>query len=300
MSLNMNGDRLLAEALKEAMQQDLADVPSGEELVRQHRFSRKFVRRMKRIQAGKMTADRQTDFRRLGAKAIRYSGLAALLACVISLAAVSDVIRDSASFGCGSAQKGITESAVDEAAPQESGELSEAAESAELEESSDTKESAAATEDALEDSGDSAVPESDTAEAGAGSAAPEAVAPDWQEQLLAESAKADEIACWRLANVYDYGTIELESGLVEGVFDEQISGSRYASISRVYEVYYEQAPDDWERVYHTAERETYRYEEGIQWGEGYSLSELNMTRTGSYRLVRQVNQYRQVLQLSLE
>ena len=51
MSLNINGERLLAEALADAMERDLANVPEQEQLKKQHRFSKKFVRRMKRIEA---------------------------------------------------------------------------------------------------------------------------------------------------------------------------------------------------------------------------------------------------------
>ena len=50
MSLNVSGERFFAEALADAMDRDLADVPPREQLEQQHRFSKKFVRRMKRLE----------------------------------------------------------------------------------------------------------------------------------------------------------------------------------------------------------------------------------------------------------
>ena len=38
MSLKINGKRLLSEALADAMDRDVADVPAKEELEKQHRF----------------------------------------------------------------------------------------------------------------------------------------------------------------------------------------------------------------------------------------------------------------------
>ena len=50
MSLKVSGERLLAEALADAMDRDLAVVPPREQLKQQHRFSKKFIRRMKRLE----------------------------------------------------------------------------------------------------------------------------------------------------------------------------------------------------------------------------------------------------------
>ena len=52
MSLKINGKRLLSEALADAMDRDVADVPAKEELEKQRRFSKKFVRRIKQIEKG--------------------------------------------------------------------------------------------------------------------------------------------------------------------------------------------------------------------------------------------------------
>ena len=90
MSLKVSGERLLAEALADAMDRDLAGVPPREQLEQQHRFSKKFVRRMKRLERAASdnreipttvnsseksdAKERKTvDFRRLGAAAKRYS-----------------------------------------------------------------------------------------------------------------------------------------------------------------------------------------------------------------------------------
>lgn len=104
MSLKISGKRLLAEALEDAMERDLADVQKAQEAKGQHRFSGKFVRRMKRIEsaleagtidtfspqkaagAGRRRAEKQPrDFAALGKKARSYGAVAAALVCVIGL-----------------------------------------------------------------------------------------------------------------------------------------------------------------------------------------------------------------------
>ena len=113
MSLNVNGERLLAEALADAMERDLANVPEQEQLKKQHRFSKKFVRRMKRIEAeadapgrakaGENVPDkagnpvgsskgRRTDFAALGRKAGRFGAAAAALVCIAGLTAFLGVM----------------------------------------------------------------------------------------------------------------------------------------------------------------------------------------------------------------
>ena len=57
MSLKVSGERFLAEALADAMDRDLADVPPREQLEQQHRFSKKFVRRMKRLETAEQIYD---------------------------------------------------------------------------------------------------------------------------------------------------------------------------------------------------------------------------------------------------
>lgn len=316
MSLNMNGDRLLAEALADAMDRDLTDVPPREQLEKQHRFSGKFVRRIKKIEAGK---GETRDFKRLGSLAKRYSGLAAMLVCVIGLAAVLGVSGSFFRMGaskdkamtaddCGAADAPADAETAESAADGADDAADAGDEGADmfLEEDelavyddgvADRDDAKADT--APEDGGDEgdSVSSSDLQEEEAGQKPP---APDWQEQLLAESAKADELAAWLLNTVYDDGTIDLESSLVtQGTGNGQSRIEKTVRISRVYEVYYESAAGEWERVYHT-EREMTAYEPGTIWVDNYSLAELNMNMPGRYRLVRQVNNYRQVLALTLD
>lgn len=284
MSLNMNGDRLLTEALADAMDRDLTDVPPREQLEKEHRFSGKFVRRMKQIETGK---GEKRDFRRLGGQAKRYSGMAAVLVCVIGLAAVLAVAGNAFRSGA-SKSEGMDMAAADEA------EMSTADNTAEA--AYDDAETGDASED-YGDEGDTASP-SDVQQEEAGE---EPMAPDWQEQLLAESARADELASWLLSG-YDDGTIDLESRLVTQKADGgngQNQTEKSVRISRVYEVYYENDAGEWERVYHTV-REMSVYYSDMIWGDNYSLDELNMNRSGRYRLVRQVNNLRQVLALTLD
>lgn len=287
MSLNLNGDRLLAEALAEAMDRDLTDVPPKEQLEKQHRFSGRFVRRIKKIEAGK---GETRDFRRPGSRAMHYGTLAAMLACVISLAAV---LRVSGSFfRMGASKSEGMNTAADESAPEEAADAGF--------ESDSVADAADAGDDGADMSSDVESAAGDDA-ADSGDAKMDA-APGWQEQLLAESARADELAVWLLSSVYDDGTIDLESALVTQGADAgnaQSQMEKTVRISRVYEVYYESSTDEWERVYHT-DREMVRHEPDMTWEDNYSLAELNMNRPGRYRLVRQVNNFRQVLALTLD
>ena len=75
--------------------------------------------------------------------------------------------------------------------------------------------------------------------------------------------------------------------------------ARTVRASQIYEVYYEESADAWVRVYHT-DRSMSECERDVIWGEEYNMRELNMTKPGTYRVVRQVNSYRQVLELTLE
>lgn len=297
MSLKVSGERFLAEALADAMDRDLADVPPREQLEQQHRFSKKFVRRMKRLEtAVKDGQETQTaaepserpqsgggrivDFRRLGAMAKRYSGLAAALVCVIGLAAVAGVMSQSLRMGKSFMDEGIAEesAAADTAAPEE------AWDDAEVEES--------AVESADEAKGEPSSGEQPEEEQ-------EALAPDWQEQLLLESAKADELVTWHLSMIYDDGSIGLTSEVVNPSHSTGAAPGQSLYVSGVFEVYYEKSPDEWECVYRT-KRSRDNYTATSAWDDWYALDELHMTQAGTYRLVRQVNSYRQVLQLTLD
>lgn len=297
MSLKVSGERFLAEALADAMDRDLADVPPREQLEQQHRFSKKFVRRMKRLEtAVKDGQETQTaaepserpqsgggrivDFRRLGAMAKRYSGLAAALVCVIGLAAVAGVMSQSLRMGKSFTDEGIAEesAAADTAAPED------AWDDAEVEKS--------AVESADEAKGEPSSGEQPEEEQ-------EALAPDWQEQLLLESAKADELVTWHLSMIYDDGSIGLTSEVVNPSHSTGAAPGQSLYVSGVFEVYYEKSPDEWECVYRT-KRSRDNYTATSAWDDWYALDELHMTQAGTYRLVRQVNSYRQVLQLTLD
>lgn len=282
MSLNVGGGRLLAEALADAMDRDLAGVPPQESLEELHHFSKKFVRGIKRIQSGKQEKEKAADF----SWAKRLSGLAAALVCVVGLAAVAGVMTHSYRMEYSGSK---SESAADNAAAEEAPE--DAADDAALEEVQES----AADDAADKGTGDSTWDQT----AGVNSTdEKEAAAPDWQEQLLLESAKADEYADWHLCKTNEDGMITLASQVYGDSEHGGATQMRTVRVSEVYEVYYEQSNDEWERVYHT-DRMMADYTGDVYWREGYLPEDLNMTRAGVYRLVRQVNSYRQVLQLTL-
>lgn len=295
MSLKVSGERLLAEALAEAMDRDLADVPSGEQLERQHRFSGKFVRRMKRLETavkgGREVTDAAVDWnrseqnregternRKWGALARQYGVLAAVFVCVIGLVAVVGVTGRKGSFSGDSAAADTAPEDMNEAVSED-----------------DMAESAAdeAMDDAMDDI---ALDEGETPAAGQTEDEQEITAPGWQEQLLAESEKADELVRWHLNTIYDDGSISLHS---EVVSSGEEAAERTFFATAVYEVYFEQSSDDWVCVYRTM-RMRYGNSEEMSWDEWYTPEELNMTQAGTYRLVRQVDSYRQVLQLTLD
>ena len=84
-----------------------------------------------------------------------------------------------------------------------------------------------------------------------------------------------------------------------GKLDRLLERDITTSSDDLYEVYYEQSPEEWECIYRTR-RTRDDYSDGTRWDEWYALDELHMTQAGTYRLVRQVNSYRQVLQLTLD
>ena len=349
MSLNVSEERLLAEALADAMERDLADIPEEEQLKDQHHFSKKFERNIRRLErAANTVADAQTsqnpgkstdvhnqktvDFRSHGAAAKRYGSLAAAFVCVIGLVTVAGIM--SGSFRSKSAvDESIAESAADTAAPEfaagdamEDAAIDDSTEEAVTEDADD-----AAEEFAVEDMPDEA-PEDEKAAASGGGAdrvdvnenasggmtdngSPEeskgassqgevsedseTPAPDWQEQLLIESEKADELVTWHFQIMYDDGSIGLTSEVVNPSHSTGAAPGQSLYVSGVFEVYYEQSPNEWECVYRT-KRTRDNYTAATGWDEWYALEELHMTQAGTYRLVRQVNSYRQVLQLTLE
>ena len=294
MSLNINGERLLAEALADAMDRDLESVPSQEELRAQHHFSGSFEREMRKLE--KQTKQ-GTDVAESGKAAVypakrwrRYGAWAAAFVCVIGLAAVA------ASGGL------LHMGAKNAPAEGEMAVADGAAAESEEEETWDTTTDQTGTADSMPESYDEEIDDADNGSYAA--ALPEdgadekAAAPDWQTQLLLESAKADEWVDWNYGQLCDDGSIILETITNENLTEE--TGIRQLRVSDIYEVYYEQADGEWTRVYYTSDRQKGVFRGGEQEERWYLLSDLNMTQTGTYRLVRQVNQYRQMLQLQVE
>ena len=300
MSLKVSGERLLAEALADAMDRDLAGVPPREQLEQQHRFSKKFVRRMKRLERAAKDGKETIDFRKRGAAAKRYSGLAAAFVCVVGLAAVVGVMSQSLRMSKSSPTEEIAESAAaDTAAPEFAADDAAAvAEEACEEAPEDNAASGTGETEQAEDKG-SPVEEKGVPSPEEEPQDPETAAPDWQEQLLLESAKADELVTWHLATIYDDGSIGLTSEVVNPSHSSNATPGQSLYVSGVFEVYYEAEPDEWECVYRT-KRSRDNYTAAAAWDDWYALDELNMTQAGTYRLVRQVNSYRQVLQLTLD
>ncbi len=177
-----------------------------------------------------------------------------------------------------------------------------AAAESEEEETWDTTTDQTGTADSMPESYDEEIDDADNGSYAA--ALPEdgadekAAAPDWQTQLLLESAKADEWVDWNYGQLCDDGSIILETITNENLTEE--TGIRQLRVSDIYEVYYEQADGEWTRVYYTSDRQKGVFRGGEQEERWYLLSDLNMTQSGTYRLVRQVNQYRQMLQLQVE
>lgn len=294
MSLNVNGERLLAEALADAMDRDLESVPSQEELRAQHHFSGSFEREMRKLE--KQTTQ-GTDVAESDKAAVypakrwrRYGAWAAAFVCVIGLAAVA------ASGGL------LHMGAKNAPAEGEMAVADGAAAESEEEETWDTTTDQTGTADSMPESYDEEIDDADNGSYAA--ALPEdgadekAAAPDWQTQLLLESAKADEWVDWNYGQLCDDGSIILETITNENLTEE--TGIRQLRVSDIYEVYYEQADGEWTRVYYTSDRQKGVFRGGEQEERWYLLSDLNMTQSGTYRLVRQVNQYRQMLQLQVE
>ena len=299
MSLNMNGERLLAEALADAMNRDLEQVPSQEQLKQEHQFSRSFEREMRRLEkqaahgtetaeSGKVTAYPAKRWR-------RYGAWAAAFVCVVGLAAVAATgglfhtgTKSAPTEGEMSAADGVADETAEQAWDDAADETAEQAWDDAADEAADA--AFDATADNADDSGnaDRAWHSSEWEE--------KATAPGWQEQLLAESAKADEWVSWSYGQMCDDGSIILDT-IVKVDFTEE---NRQLRVSDVCDVYYEQTDGTWTRVYHNPDRQISLFNGIEQQGDSYFLSDLNMTASGTYRLVRQVNQYRQVLQLSVE
>lgn len=270
MSRRKEANRLLKRALTDAMNRDLANIPKESALEGMHTFSAATDQRIRGLDAA---PHQRSDAR--SARMRRYAGLAAALVCVVGLAAVLRIN--------GGAQMGTSVDGAAESKDAAADDCADASGAPEMNEEAADSVSGAYEESETADSAsdDSVLQES-----------AEPSAPDWQEQLFIESAKADQTAQWRLRQSYEDGTFTTDTVVL------QMPSQGRLRISDVYEVYYEQQPDDWIRVYHASER-TYSLfsAEGDEQGDCYDMQELNMTQAGSYRLVRQVNGVRQVLAL---
>lgn len=287
MSLNINGERLLAEALADAMNRDLEEIPTQAQLEEQHHFSKSFERNMRKLE--KQAADEPEQPQKISRfsnwRIRRYGAWAAAFVCVIGLAAVA---ASGGLFRMGAAGQATSE---------DSGADGEVYMESAADETADTADSATPDmvlpEDEMYDDAadaDQASEESLTDK--------RATAPDWQEQLLAESAKADQWVSWSYERMCDDGSIILGTTASETLAED--SGRQELTVSGIYEVYYEQSDGEWTRVYHTSDRQTELLQSGTEEEQWYALSDLNMTQSGTYRLVRQVGPYRQVLQLTVE
>jgi hypothetical protein len=253
MSQRNREDQLLAEALKEAMDQDLKALSKTYGSVENHRFSQKFTEKMTEI----IQNSEKMGEKRRKLRLFPYAGLVAALVCVLGLAALAPTLR-----------MGSSDSSSSSDGP-ESGSVAEIA----------------------DDSGtDTAQSDSDVSDTEASETEGESMALDWQEELLAESAKADQLVSWY------YDREEEDEELI--MLRSEMRCKMTLRISDVYEVYYETTPGVWERVYH-GNRVMRDYREGLVWTDGYAPSEYNMTRSGHYRMVRQVGLYRQVVGLNL-
>ena len=290
----MNGERLLAEALADAMDRDLESVPAQEELRAQHHFSGSFEREMRKLEkqtthpadtgeSGKVTAYPMKRWRRYGAWAAAFVCVIGLAAVVASGGLFHTGTKSAPAEGEMSSVDGATDETAEEGVDDTAADQTSAADSA-IESYDD------GIDDAGDGSDDAAMPED--------GADDKAAAPDWQTQLLLESAKADEWIDWNYERSSDDGSIILETITNDNLTEE--TGLQELRVSDINEVYYEQADGEWARVYHTSERQNGVFRGGEQEEQWYFLSDLNMTQSGTYRLVRQVNQYRQVLQLRVE
>ncbi len=321
MSLELEASRLLSEALKEAMDRDLAAIPPADEIERGHRFSKRFIRGMKRIEAGRVNGmEGVADARAHSRRRRRIEGIAAAIACVVLASVAANVIgvRMESSMGDAGSSPSSGDVAQDADQAQEDGSSDGAdagfavagnADSADAGAESESAGNAdagggmAAEEDGAVSGGDAGMEsggQETDADADAGMEYKEdasgrdqrlPMAPDWQEHLLDESAMADQIAAWTFVADYGDGTISLRT---------VVDVNRSIRISGIFEVYYEQAEDDWTLVYRDSGVEQPDYAGPCALEDNVTLAELGMTRPGSYRIVRRVNQYRQVLQLSLE
>ncbi len=269
MSRRKEAERALKRALADALDRELAEAPSEAELETMHTFSDGTDQVIRR-----MDDDLHRRSASHGARVRRYAGLAAALVCIVGLAAVlrsGGIPMGASGDGAKESADGAADVSMDDTAAPEMNE-----------------EAADSVSGAYDESGtaDSASDDSVLQESA------EPTAPDWQEQLFIESAKADQMVRWRLRQSYADGTFTTDTVVL------QLQSRDTLRISDVYEVYYEQQPDDWTRVYHSSERNYSLFAaEGDTQGDCYDMQELNMTQAGSYRLVRQVNGVRQVLAL---
>lgn len=265
---------------------------------------------MKRIEKGTETGEdkkQNRDFAKLGRQARRYGGMAAALVCIIGLTAFLGMMgRMGASKGdmapADLPKEEKTEEEIGTSAGLDGASDAPADDAADIpaDDAADIPTDDAAdipADDAMDEPADEPADEPTDLEENADFAG-EPAAPGWQEQLLAESKKADALISWHLAEVYDGVSFVLESEPAD-TGKTEASPDLPVSVSLICEVYYQENADEWVRVYR-GDRSMSRCEPQTVWGDEYFMQGLNMTKAGTYRVVRQVNSYRQVLELTLE
>lgn len=257
-------EQKLATALGQALEEDFKTIPKEEELKKRHRFSEKHEKAIRRIEEGKKPETSKLLWINRHAKVL-VAGLAVIL--VLGVAAQLGVLMP---------RMGNKEMAMDSA-------------------TAVTEEIAEDADDAVEESGEVYDQASGSETIGSESEEADALSPDekavlWDGQLTKESMEAYELASWHKV-MLDDELLELES---ENLTTEDLT------VSEVYEVYMKMNDGQWMLMYQNEHPTRTVYTAGCGWGCGYSRQELGITAIGTYRLVRYVEDKRQVLELHVD
>lgn len=255
-------EQKLATALGQALEEDFKTIPKDEELEKHHRFSKKHEKAIRRIEEGKKPETSKLLWINRHAKVL-VAGLAVIV-----------VLGVASQLGILIPKMGNKEMAFDSATAV----TEESAEDDALEESEEAYDQASGTE--------AVGSESDEADA----LSPDEKAAPWDGQLTKESMEAYELASWNKA-MLDDEMLELES---ENLTTEDLT------VSEVYEVYMKMNDGQWMLMYQNEHPTRTSYTGGCGWGCGYSRQELGITKIGTYRLVRYVEDKRQVLELHVD
>lgn len=257
-------EQKLATALGQALEEDFKTIPEEEELKKRHRFSKKHEKAIRRIEEGKKPETSKLLWWNRHAKVL-VAGLAVII--VLGVASQLGILMP---------KMGNKEMAMDSA-------------------TAVTEECAEDADDAVEESEEAYEQEAGTEAGGSESENADGLSPDekaapWDGQLTKESMEAYELASWRKA-MLDDEMLELES---ENLTTEDIT------VSEVYEVYMMMNDGQWMLMYQKEHPTSTSYAAGCGWGYGYSRQKLCITEIGTYRLVRYVEDKRQVLELHVD